>query len=51
MAECHDVGIVPFISKGEGTSPLKFRPIGIMSVVYRLWVATRVAEVMGWQDK
>ena len=30
---------------------MKLRPIGIMSVVYRLWAATRVAEVMGWQEK
>ena len=45
------VGIVSLISKGEGTSPLKLRPIGIMSVVYRLWAATRVAEVLAWQEK
>lgn len=44
-------GIVSLISKGEGTIPLKLRPIGIMSVVYRLWAATRVAEVMSWQEK
>ena len=45
------VGIVSIISKGEGTSPLKLRPIGVMSCVYRLWAATRVGEVLAWQDK
>jgi len=44
------IGLISLISKGEGTSPLKLRPVGIMSVVYRLWAATRVAEVLSWQD-
>jgi len=44
------VGTISLISKGEGASPLKLRPIGLMSVVYRLWAATRVAEVLSWQD-
>ena len=38
-------GIVSLITKGEGTDPLKLRPIGVMSVVYRLWAATRVRQV------
>ena len=43
--------VVSLISnKGEGTSPLKLRPIGVMSVVYRLWAATRVRQVMSWQE-
>jgi hypothetical protein len=42
--------IVSLTTKGEGTSPLKLRPIGVMSVVYRLWAATRVREVMQWQE-
>ena len=44
------VGIISLISKGEGTSPLKLRPVGIMSVIYRLWASTRVADVMTWQE-
>ena len=43
-------GLVTLISKGEGTAPTKLRPIGIMSVVYRLWAAVRVGDVMKWQD-
>jgi len=42
--------VVSLIDKGEGTSPLKLRPIGVMSVVYRLWAATRVRQVMEWQE-
>lgn len=45
------VGITSLISKGEGNSPLKLRPIGVMSVVYRLWAATRVREVLSWQEE
>ena len=44
------VGIISLISKGEGTSPLKLRPVGVMSCVYRLWAATRVGEVLAWQE-
>ena len=43
-------GIVSLITKGEGTDPLKSRPIGVMSVVYRLWAATRVRQVLEWQE-
>jgi len=43
-------GTVSLISKGEGTSPLSLRPLGIMSVVYRLWAGTRVREVLAWQE-
>ena len=43
-------GIVSLITKGEGTDPLKLRPIGVMSVVYRLWAATRVRQVLDWQE-
>ena len=43
-------GVISLISKGEANCPLKFRPIGIMSVVYRLWAATRVREVLAWQE-
>jgi hypothetical protein len=43
-------GLITLISKGEGTEPTKLRPIGIMSVVYRLWAAVRVADVMTWQE-
>ena len=43
-------GIVSLISKGEGAQPLKLRPISVMPVVYRLWAATRVREIMQWQD-
>ena len=43
------IGTISLVSKGEGTSPSKLRSIGIMSVVYRLWAGTRVAEVLSWQ--
>ena len=43
-------GLITLISKGEGAEPTKLRPIGIMSVVYRLWAAVRVADVMTWQE-
>ena len=39
-------GIVSLITKGEGTSPLKLRPIGVMSVIYRLWASTRASQVL-----
>ena len=42
--------IVSLITKGEGTSPLKLRPIGVMSAVYRLWAACQVRRVMVWQE-
>ena len=42
--------VVSLITQGEGTSPLKLRPIGVMSAVYRLWVACRVRQVMVWQE-
>ena len=42
--------VVSLITKGEGARPLKLRPIGVMSAIYRLWAATRVREVMAWQE-
>ena len=39
-------GAVSLIGKGEGAEPLKLRPISVMPVVYRLWAATRVREVL-----
>ena len=44
------LGLVSLISKGEGTAPDKLRPITVMSAVYRLWAATRVREVLAWQE-
>ena len=38
------------VSKGEGSSPNKLRPISLMSVVYRLWAAARVRDMMQWQQ-
>ena len=43
-------GAVSLIGKGEGAEPLKMRPISVMPVVYRLWAATRVREVLQWQE-
>ena len=44
-------GVISLISKGEGSSPTKLRPIGIMSCVYRLWAACRVRNVLQWQEQ
>ena len=38
-------GLVSLISKGGGV-----RPIGLMSCVYRLWVAARVGDDLSWQE-
>ena len=43
-------GIISLINKGEGASALRLRPISVMSVVYRLWAATRGREVLLWQE-
>ena len=48
--EALQLGLVSLISKGEGTAPDKLRPITVMSAVYRLWAATRVREVLTWQE-
>ena len=42
--------LVSFIPKGEGSSPAELRPISVMSVVYRLWAATRLEDAMKWQE-
>ena len=43
-------GAVSLISKGEGAEPLKLRPISVMPIVYRLWAAHRVRQVLQWQE-
>ena len=39
------------IPKGEGAAPEKLRPISVMSVVYRAWAATRLRELVAWQEQ
>jgi len=48
--EALKLGLVSLISKGDGTAPDKLRPITVTSAVYRLRAATRVAEVLVWQE-
>ena len=43
-------GVISPIHKGEGSVSTKFRPIGIMSVVYRAWAAVRVRDLLSWQQ-
>ena len=43
-------GVISLISKGEGSEPNKLRPISVMSVIYRLWVAARLKHIMLWQE-
>ncbi|KAJ9439363.1 Retrovirus-related Pol polyprotein from type-2 retrotransposable element R2DM [Diplonema papillatum] len=42
--------MVTLIPKGEGSDPLKLRPITVSSVVYRLWASVRLQDVMLWQE-
>ena len=42
--------VVSLIPKGQGGQPLKMRPITVTSAVYRLWAATRLRDVMAWQE-
>lgn len=43
--------VVTLIPKGEGSSPLKQRPITVTSVVYRLWSRCRLFDAMEWQEE
>ena len=43
-------GLISMISKGEGLRPKDLRPITVTSVLYRLWSATRVREILTWQE-
>ena len=44
------LGLVAPLPKGEGLGPGDIRPITITSVVYRLWAAVRVQELISWQE-
>ena len=44
-------GFISLIPKGEGAAPEKLRPISVMSVVYRAWAATRLRELVAWQEQ
>jgi hypothetical protein len=45
-------GLLSLIPKGQGVAdPLKQRPVSVMSIVYRLWAATRLGEVIEWQEE
>ena len=39
-------GAVTLIPKGEGGLPLSQRPISVLSIVYRMWAATRARQCM-----
>ena len=41
---------VTLIPKGEGSLPLSQRPISVMSIVYRIWAATRARQCLTWQE-
>ena len=43
-------GFVSLIPNGEGSAPEKLQPISVMSVLYRLWAATRLRDLIGWQE-
>ena len=38
------------LAKGDGLKADALRPITVTSVVYRIWSATRVKEVLCWQE-
>ena len=42
--------LITLIPKGEGGLPADQRPITVLSAVYRLWAATRVREIIVWQE-
>ena len=39
-------GLVTLLPKGEGARPFDLRPITVMPVIYRLWAATRLKDVV-----
>eukprot|EP00973_Karenia_brevis_P094425 12422405-Karenia_brevis.AAC.1 len=41
--------MVSLISKGAGLRPDNLRPITVTSVVYRLWAARRLQDLLQWQ--
>eukprot|EP00973_Karenia_brevis_P038607 5327511-Karenia_brevis.AAC.1 len=42
--------MVSFVPKGEGDGPLDARPITVMSVIYRMWAASRLKHIKTWQE-
>eukprot|EP00973_Karenia_brevis_P038221 5269741-Karenia_brevis.AAC.1 len=42
---------VSLISKGQGHAPSQLRPISVLSVVYRLWAARRLRDMLRWQEQ
>ena len=42
---------VSMVPKSDDANPASLRPISVMSVIYRLWAAARVADVMAWQEQ
>ena len=44
------LAMIALIPKGQGSLPLEQRPITLTSVIYRLWAATRLREVIRWQS-
>ena len=45
------IGLISPIPKEQGLKAKHTRPITVMSTVYRLWAATRVQELLQWQEK
>ena len=43
--------LVTLIPKGEGSDPLKLRPITVTSALYRIWASARLKDVLRWQEK
>eukprot|EP00754_Rhynchopus_humris_P030393 Rhum_TRINITY_DN15269_c1_g2::Rhum_TRINITY_DN15269_c1_g2_i1::g.147151::m.147151 len=44
------VAMIPKGSSDAAPLPLALRPISIMSVVYRIWAATRLKQLRRWQE-
>ena len=48
--EALSMGLISPIPKEEGLGASHTRPITVMSVIYRVWAATRVRELIEWQQ-
>ena len=48
---CLLVGLITMIPKpGAGLKAADMRPISVMGVIYRVWSATRVRQILEWQE-
>eukprot|EP00959_Pyramimonas_sp_CCMP1952_P061656 1288530-Pyramimonas_sp.AAC.1 len=48
---CGCTSLIPKSADGEDVGPLGFRPITVLSAVYRLWAKVRYADAAAWQEK